>query len=378
VDKDFARQFTAGRLQFIDFTRGIVMAVMAWDHVSGFWNRYHHGGEGLQGAMRPFLNTTWFLARFITHYCAPTFIFIAGTVLAYSTAKRRRRGESEFKISARMVIRGIILLLAEALIVAPAFDIPRLYFGVLACIGVCFIIFSLARKLPTWLILLLSIITVLNHRFLRLDLIPNYVWWGHYLRVIIHEPGFTWPPYVGLYPIIPWIGVMGMGWTFGAYLSGKTREDIMGLKRPLMGIGVASIILFFIVRAVNGYGNLLPRRGWSLVDVLYVSKYPPSVAYLLWTLGGMCLFMWYGLRLEQGVRGKIYGVILQFGRTPLFFYLTHLWIYRMRPSGVPPPFYLPMVPTIGLWLIGLAILYKLCGLYEGLKRRYPDSVLQYI
>ncbi|MCW4013405.1 MAG: heparan-alpha-glucosaminide N-acetyltransferase domain-containing protein, partial [Candidatus Bathyarchaeota archaeon] len=179
-----------GRLQFIDFTRGLVMAIMAWDHVSGFWNRYHLGSEGVQGMMRQPLNTTWFLSRYVTHYCAPTFIFLAGTVLAYSTIKRQSRGDSELNISYRMIVRGIILLIAESLLVSTAFGSQTswLYFGVIACIGVCFIIFSVARKLPTWLILTVSLIIVLNHSYLNLDFIPNDIWWGHYLRVIIHEP----------------------------------------------------------------------------------------------------------------------------------------------------------------------------------------------
>jgi uncharacterized membrane protein len=369
----------AGRLQFIDFTRGLIMVIMAWDHVSGFWNRYHHGSEGVLGSMQPFLNTTWFLARFISHYCAPTFIFLAGTVLAYSTIKRQQRGGSELNISLRMIIRGVILLIAEVLIVSPAFGTPWLYFGVIACIGVCFIIFSVARKLPTWLILTLSLIIVLNHGFLNLDFIPNNVWWGHYLRVIIHEPNFTMPPYVGLYSIIPWIGVMGIGWSFGTVISDYTSDEIRGLRKPLTRIGASSIVLFFIVRIVNSYGNLLPRLGWSLVDILYVSKYPPSVAFLLWTLGGMCLFMAYGLKLQEtnGYAG-VYNVILQFGRTPLFFYLIHLWLYRLRLPNTPPLFYMPMLPTLGLWLLGLIMLYELCKRYEVFKRAHPDSILQYI
>lgn len=369
----------AGRLQFIDFTRGLVMAIMAWDHVSGFWNRYHLSSEGVQGMMRQPLNTTWFLSRYVTHYCAPTFIFLAGTVLAYSTIKRQRKGDSEFKISYRMIIRGIVLLLAEVLIVSPAFGTPWLYFGVIACIGVCFIIFSVARKLPTWLILAVSLIIVFNHGYLNIDFIPNDIWWGHYLRVIIHEPNFTMPPYVGLYPIIPWIGVMGMGWTFGNYLSDKTHDEIRKLRNPLRRIGFTSITLFFIVRIINNYGNLLPRQGWTLVDILYVSKYPPSVAFLLWTLGGMCLFMSHGLKMQEnnGFHG-VYEIILQYGRVPLFFYLAHLWIYRLRPPNTPTPFYMPITPTIGLWLLGLYALYLLCRRYEKLKRANPDSFLQYI
>ena len=370
----------AGRLQFIDFTRGLVMAIMAWDHVSGFWNQFHQGGEGVQGAMRPYLNTTWFLVRFVSHYCAPTFIFLAGTVLAISTIKREARGEPQLDISGRIIIRGIVLLVAEILIVSPAFGTPWAYFGVIACIGLNFIIFSVARKLPNWLILALSLFIVFNHNFINLDFIPNDVAWGHYLRVILHEPNFEMRPWVGLYPILPWLGVMGMGWVFGSTISGYTPEQIRDLEQPLRKIGLASIATFILVRGINGYGNLLPRQGWSLVDWLYVSKYPPSQAFLLWSLGGMCLFMSYALKNQDKstFNTGITGVLNQYGRVPLFFYLTHLWLYRLRLPGTPGMFYMPMTPTIALWILGLWALYELCKRYEVLKRKHRGSVLQYI
>jgi len=370
----------AGRLQFIDFTRGLVMAIMAWDHVSGFWNQFHQGGEGVMGAMRPFMNTTWFLVRFVSHYCAPTFIFLAGTVLAISTIKRESRGESQLDISGRIIIRGIVLLVAEILIVSPAFGTPWAYFGVIACIGLNFIIFSVARKLPNWVILAFSLLIVFNHNFINLDFIPNDVAWGHYLRVIIHEPYFEMRPWVGLYPILPWLGVMGIGWVFGSTISSYTPEQIKGLEQPLRKIGLASIATFFLVRGINGYGNLLPRQGWSLVDWLYVSKYPPSQAFLLWSLGGMCLFMSYALKNKgkSTFNTGITGVLNQYGRVPLFFYLTHLWLYRLRLPGAPGMFYMPMTPTIALWVLGLWVLYELCKRYEVLKRKHRGSVLQYI
>ena len=370
----------AGRLQFIDFTRGLVMAIMAWDHVSGFWNQFHQGGEGVMGAMRPFMNTTWFLVRFVSHYCAPTFIFLAGTVLAISTIKRESRGESQLDISGRIIIRGIVLLVAEILIVSPAFGTPWAYFGVIACIGLNFIIFSVARKLPNWVILAFSLLIVFNHNFINLDFIPNDVAWGHYLRVIIHEPNFEMRPWVGLYPILPGLGVMGIGGVFGSTISSYTPEQIKGLEQPLRKIGLASIATFFLVRGINGYGNLLPRQGWSLVDWLYVSKYPPSQAFLLWSLGGMCLFMSYALKNKgkSTFNTGITGVLNQYGRVPLFFYLTHLWLYRLRLPGAPGMFYMPMTPTIALWVLGLWVLYELCKRYEVLKRKHRGSVLQYI
>ncbi len=100
----------SGRQSFIDFARGFVMIVMAWDHVSSFWHQLHHGGEGVLGQMPPYASTLWFLERFVSHWCAPTFVFLAGTVLAISTASRLEKGGSQRDISFHMVIRGVVLL----------------------------------------------------------------------------------------------------------------------------------------------------------------------------------------------------------------------------------------------------------------------------
>jgi uncharacterized membrane protein len=372
---------SSGRFEFIDFTRGVVMAIMAWDHVSGFWNSLHHGGEGVGGNAPEFANVVWFFARFVSHYCAPTFIFLAGTVLAISTIRRAGRGQSEWSLTFHLIVRGLVLLLMEALVVSPAFGTTRYYFGVIACIGACFILFSVARKLPIPVLFMLSLFTVLNHSFLNLDFIPNDVWWGHYLRVIIHEPNYDWRPFVGLYPIIPWIGVMGIGWTFGSYLLNLSPDQIANLREPLKKIGYASIATYFLVRLISGYGTLVPREGFGIMDIMYVSKYPPSVAFLLWTMGGMCLFMSLGLQIQgqPGFHEGFTGVILAYGRNPLFFYLTHLWLYRLRPWWVTRgPFALPLIPTLALWIMGLAVLWQLCIRYEVVKRRYPRSFLQYI
>lgn len=381
---DKTSKFT-GRLNFIDFARGIVMIIMAWDHISGFWNQHHLGGEGIMGSMRPPYNTTWFLLRFVSHYCAPTFVFLAGTVLAISTKRRIEKGDSQWEITKHLIIRGVVLLFLEAAFVSPAFSLPWTYFGVIACIGVCFIIFSFARRLPDKVLLLTSLLIVLNHSFLNLDFIPNNVNWGRYLRIILHEPNFERFPYFGLYPIIPWIGVMGMGWGFGSYLETKSREEITAIRNMLLGTGIASIATFFIVRYLNGYGNLLARRGNTLVDWLYVSKYPPSLAFLLWSLGGMCIFLTLGLIIEKkGLNeNRLVSGILTIGRNPLFFYVTHLWLYRARwpdfqPGGSRLPFYLELYPTLGLWLVGIVVLWYGCKEYEKLKRKYPKPILQYI
>ena len=376
---------TERRFEFIDFARGIIMIIMAWDHVSGFWNEFHLSQEGILGRAPEAASTLWFLLRFVSHYCAPTFVFLAGTVLAISTIRRLRKGESEKNITLHLMKRGLILLFLEAALVSPAFGTPWTYFGVIACIGVCLIIFSVARKLPTKLILAVGVLIVLNHSFLDLSFIPSDPNWGWYLRAILHEPNHTRWPYTANYPIIPWIGVMSIGWAFGNFLEPKKKEDVRKLRNPLFITGVASKITFFIVRYLNGYGNLLPRMGNTLVDWLYVSKYPPSVAFLLWSLGGMCLMLGTGIVLEE--RGlldtKLVSGVLTIGRNPLFFYLIHLWLYRATwPAFVPeryiPPFFLSLPKTLAFWAVGLVVLWYLCREYEKLKKEYPKPILQYI
>lgn len=155
---------------------------------------------------------------------------------------------------------------------------------------------------------------------------------------------------------------------------------------------------FFLVRWNNGYGNLLLREGtqfvdttgrvWdmpktlteSIIDWMYVSKYPPSIAFLLWTMGGMCIMMYIGMRLQErpGFNEGLTGVLLTYGRSPLFFYLAHLWLYGLKLPGMNRTPVLPMFPTLILWVAGLAVLWWMCDRYEKIKRSRPKSLLQYI
>lgn len=371
----------SSRLPFIDFARGIVMVLMAWDHVNGFWNPAKRGGEGVMGMRTVYPDFLNFILRFITHYCAPTFIFLAGTGLALSASRRLSRGESQKEITLRMIKRGCVLLLLEAFVVSPAFGGSPLYFGVIACIGACFIIFSVFRRLPSYVILILSIVILLGHPFLNLDWIPSDNPFGWYLHVIIHEPNHEWYPFTGLYPIIPWLGVMGLGWCFGIFLAGTDMGRVGRLTLPLVLTGVISLVLWFVVRLFNGYGNLVLRTGNTLEDWLFVAKYPPSLAFLLWTLGGMCFFLALGLYLQSrlGYKKGITGVILDFGRVPLFFYCIHLWLYRLRPGWISMrPFNMNLIGVAVFWFVGLLVLWRLCLRYEKLKRSYPESLLQYI
>lgn len=370
---------TKTRFQFIDFARGLVMMIMAWDHVSGFWMEIHGGIEGIFGYRNESLDLVHVLARFISHYCAPIFVFLSGVSLAFSVKGRLSRGESQNSITLHIIKRGLVLLVFEALLVSPAFELPHLYFGVIASIGVSLIIMSVGRRLPPVAIFGVSLLVILNQQWLNLSFIPDDPAWGHYLRRIIAEPGFTRPPYFALYPVIPWIGVLGLGWVFGTFLNNYDRSKLGELRLPLTGVGLASIGLSIVVRYMNGYGNLVSRWSDNILDWLYISKYPPSLVFLLWGLGGMCLFFVLGITLQDRnlSNRNVAGVVHNLGRSSLFFYITHLWLYRFRLPGVPLPFHLTLVQSLGAWAVGLVILWLACARYEKLKQRYPQ-LLQYI
>jgi uncharacterized membrane protein len=368
------------RIQFIDFTRGLAMMVMAWDHVTGFWNNVHGGLEGIVKVRQSNLDILHFMSRFITHFCAPTFIFLAGTSIALMSKSRLERGQSEKDISIHLLIRGMLLIALDFILVAPSFDLPYLAFGVLACIGTCMVVFSFARRLPSDIVLLLSVLIILNHEFLDLSFIPDTVAWGHYLKVILHEPGFDWIPYVGFYPVIPWIGVMGIGYWFGSILNGLEKKGIEDLQISLAGTGILSIGLFILVRYLNNYGNLVYRWSDGIMDWFFLSKYPPSLSFLLWSLGVMCLIHVLGLFLMEKGYGsnRIVSFVTTFGRNPLFFYLVHLWLYRFRLPRQMPPFYFSLSQTVVVWGVGLIVLRFLTDKYAGFKRTHPTSFLRYI
>ena len=372
------KSVAVGRLGFIDLTRGLVMVLMAWDHASGYWNQLHGGLEGVMLTRNPALDTVSFLSRFITHWCAPTFVFLAGTSLALSTVKRLDRGDSQRSVTAHILIRGIILVALEWLIVSPAFDLPPFNIQVIGCIGLCFVVFSLLRLIPTSAIFCISLTVLLNRQWLDLSWIPSTPP-GVYIRALINEPLITGGPSTVIYPVLPWLGIMGLGWVFGSYLSGLGQDKAARLKRPLALIGVASIFLFILVRYFNGYGNLVRRWSDSLLDWLYISKYPPDIAFILWTLGGMCLFLAASVVIvERGWNGnRVAAAVATFGRVPLLFYVTHLWLYRLRLPGQPAPFYLDLPQTLVVWSFGLLILWLVCSRYEPVKRQHP-RFLQYL
>ena len=373
----------ASRLPFIDFARGVVMIFMAWDHVSGFWNPGKIGSEGLRGYFPYVADINQFYLRLLTHVCAPAFMFLAGTSMALSTRKRLNRGEDQWSISKRLATRGMMMWLLAIYIVGPAFGSGPLYFGVMACFGACFILWSVLRRLPTPAILVGSLAVVLFHPYLNLDFIRNQGI-GFYLRVILHEPAsmrMQWP-FGGLYPIIPWIGVMGLGWVFGVFLSSLREERMRGLKVSMGVAGILSWVLFVAVRWMNGFGVLVPRNGDTLVAYLSLSKFYLLSSCSPWERCSSSCFLALGLHIQESrfIKNELVQTVLLFGRTPLFFYIAHLILYRIRPFWMDQPrlYDLNLWETGAFWIIGLVILRWFCSYYQDLKNEHPRSILQYI
>ncbi|UCE12944.1 MAG: DUF1624 domain-containing protein [Candidatus Heimdallarchaeota archaeon] len=423
------KKITNSRILAIDFVRGLAIILMALDHASAFWNVGKRGGSGLVyfwneevGAFTDFHRPIFpdlinFLVRFVTHWCAPTFIFLAGTSIVLFEAKRLEKGVSQSEISKHLIIRGLILLLIEWTIIAWAFHAEPFYFGVLALLGVGFIIFAFFRRVDPKVVLIFSLVLFLGPLidYFLLGLPGRYFSFFNPGFIISQFPAslqnyfFTvtyipqYPPLIGLYPLDPWLGVMGMGFVFGHWLQKQNiPEDNQFIAKRLAMAGGVSIFAFFVLRLTQGWPfnhlSILDAKGdpFSIETFFLLAKYPPSLGFLLWTLGGMCLALSVAFYFQNHEWfQKWTSPIVLFGATPLFFYSTHLLLYGAVPifmsilSGEPThntfiitlfgdALFLSLLVTLVVWILGLLILYPACVQFRHMKKMYPDPVFKYI
>ena len=367
------------------------MILMALDHVRMYF------GLGTWYAEPTNLATTTpllFFTRWITHFCAPVFVFLAGTsAFLYGMKKANTKETARF-----LFTRGLWLVFAELVIVnfAWTFDITYSFrlLQVIWAIGLSMIALSALVFLPNRWIFAIGIVLVFGHNLLdpitrQGSSFQDLLWYT------LHQPNSV---FIGsslvnfVYPILPWIGLMALGYVFGILY----QEDVPTehRKRWLFIIGAAATVLFLLLRGLNGYGE--PRE-WSvhtspvftLLSFLNTTKYPPSLHFLLMTMGPALIF----IALIETLRDRLPKPVIVFGRVPFFFYIVHLYVihalamlllvyegraaseYIFSASGLRSGGLIDFGLSLGAvyvdWIIVVVLLYPLCKWYQTYRENNP-------
>lgn len=365
-------QGNLGRIASIDWMRGIVMILMALDHASGFFN------EGRLVADSILLYETGtifaadqFLTRWITHICAPTFVFLAGTGIAINTIQRCAQGVSNATIDRDILIRGAFIALLD-LCVLSLFS-GKVVLQVLYAIGISMMLMALLRRLSTHTILFFALAIIIGGEMLTVwlwDPASNVPLW----LALTFAPAFGDSLSI-MYPFAPWLAMMMLGWVFGEWLM-QRQDNGWSPQRLLMVSGIAALICFVFIRVFDGYGNMLMYlEGDSIVQWLHVSKYPPSLVYITLELGLMAITLALLMWLEPKIHVRRNGPVLVYGQTALFFYLAHFCVLAgltvaLNRGGLEQAYLAA--------LLALILLYPVCRSYRSLKWRYPQSVLRFM
>lgn len=325
---------SAQRLLALDQMRGIVMLLMTIDHASDLLNRGRFVTDASwlwkPGAPIP---VAQFWLRWITHLCAPTFVFLAGVGIALSTQKRRARGESEAALTRSLLGRGLFIALLDPLWMSPVMmEGHGVLLQVLFAIGASMMLLALLRHIPApWLLALSIVFCVVSEWCVdglrALDQSP----WSAALLTAGMFPMDIGPlqSFVIGYPLLPWLAIMLLGYGCASWLARDDRAGSVG--RGLLLVGLALLAVFGLVRGLNGYGNMgLLRDSGELVHWLHVSKYPPSLSYVTLELGCMALALsgLYALNRRFQLRGgtlpRPLAALTTLGQAALFFYVLHL------------------------------------------------------
>jgi uncharacterized membrane protein len=378
--------YVAARVRSIDILRGLVMVLMALDHVRDFFTDVRFDPLDLSQTSAPL-----FLTRWITHFCAPTFIFLAG-VSAHLMARRCTRAE----LSRFLFTRGLWLVVLEVTLMSLVWTFNvrydhGLFLQVIWAIGVSMIVLAALVHLPVPEIAAYSIVMILGHNLLDGIEPQNLGAWAP-LWSLLHVSGPIPHAFVA-YPLIPWIAVMSLGYCVGTLFEMQQRHRVQWLTC----LGVASLVLFVLLRTANVYGD---PADWTLQDTVLrtllsfvnVQKYPPSLQYLLLTLGAGLLL----LAAFESARGKVSEVLRTFGRVPLFFYVLHIALAHLAAGVIAfamgfgnallsgDLLMLPQEWGFGLpvvylaWLLVVATLYPACRWFAAVKRRRDDWWLSYL
>jgi uncharacterized membrane protein len=385
------------RIESVDVLRGIIMVLMALDHT-----RDYFGVAGVNPTDPATTTVALFFTRWITHFCAPVFFLLTGTGAFLALRRRTVAGLSRF-----LLTRGLWLIFLEVVLLRCLgwqfnFDYRVTMLTVLWALGWAMIVLSALVHLSPRVVTVIGAAMILTHNLLDPitaaslgSLAP--------LWTVLHAPNVLWSDgqhmVFAAYALIPWVGVTAVGYGLGQIY----RWDVARRRRFLVQMGIALIVAFVALRTVNLYGD--PARwatqrspAFTVLSFLNVTKYPPSLLFLLMTLGPALLV----LRAVDGGMPTLLRPVLVYGKVPMFYYVLHIvlihllavvicyarygsahWMFESPTLGQfpvtqPPgwPFALPMVYLI--WVGVVAMLFPLCRWFAGVKRRRTEWWLSYL
>lgn len=388
---------TQYRINSIDLLRGLIMIIMALDHVRDFFHTTAWTADPLDPATT---TPALYFTRWVTHLCAPTFVFLAGASIYFQSLRKSKAELSEFLIK-----RGLWLALVEITIQNFAFSFD-IHFGIIALqtiwsIGISMVVLGLMVRTSFKAILITGLIIVLGHNaldFIEAGRTTPIGWWYDLLHHIGFYPLTKNHSLLIFYPFLPWTGLMMMGYCFGKLF---LRYEGAQRRKMLLALGAGLLVFFVLLRFINVYGNPFP---WShqenamrtFFSFMNLQKYPPSLLYMCATIGIAMLL----LALMGDLQNGLTRFITVYGRVPFFYYVLHFYIIHlvsaicylsrghtlaegMKPAGMLPQFIAPgegysLTVVYGIWIGVVLLLYPLCKWFSEYKRRHSNWWLSYL
>ena len=385
------------RIQSIDLLRGIVMIIMALDHTRDF---IHYGNSIDQDPLD--LATTTpilFMTRWITHFCAPVFVFLSGTsIFLYSS-----KGKTKKQVAIFLFSRGLFLMLVQIIIMAPIWDATYrvLNLQVIWAIGLCMVLLSALQYLPYRLLFTIGLLIVFGHNLLDNIVIDTPLWKSFIWSSVHSEHQYLIQEYVLVimqYPFLPLLGVMILGHAAGRLYLPETNSKIR--RMVLLNSGIASIALFIVIRWINVYGDLHPWKTqntvlFTIFDFVKTTKYPASLLFILMTMGPALIL----LSCLENVSGSIGKLIRVYGKVPFVYYILHVFLLHIiafslffasghswndldfihfREGSLPYGSGHPLWAVYIVWIVVVLILYFPCRWYGKYKSTHKFWWLSYI
>ena len=354
----------SGRRDYVDAFRGLLIAHMALDHASLFFNAGRAGEELATAAAPAHGDLLQFLTRFTGVPVAPGFFFMAGFMVALTSHAREQRGVPHHDVTRRLIVRGLVLIAVDAVIMG----LPRAAMGfysfvVLSSIGAAIILLALVRDVSGKVLLPAALAVLVLHPLLDVSALPLAV------RAVLLEPVRA-GAFRSLYPVIPWAAIAVLGFVVGR----DALQRRPSAKRWIRW-AVACLGLFFAIRLTGGYGNAYPYATVLSLDFWSFSKYPPDLPFLAWSfaaiLSGLATLLWIT---RAGMPWWL-NPFAVFGRVPFFFYVVHFYLLGVAVAVVRQKF--GLLETYLVWLLVLVLMAWPCAWYHRKKRERPNWLTRY-